>query len=508
MIVVEIQCAIDAAGTLSTLYYSNDRFVTATTDTPASRAFLPNILDAGSLGIHAFADGYTGGSTKLEVGELTLANSDGSLDYLNAYSFDGRPIVIRSGLATAAYPGSWSTVFSGTVDSVEATWDKFIVRLRDKQFLFTLPVLTTRYAGTNSLPAGIEGTPTDIKGKVKPRVFGKVFSVTPSFVNTSKLVYQVSTAAVNSIDAVYDRGLALTPGANYANNAALLAAVTVAGQFDTCIAEGLIQLGSSPSGQITVDVTQGANAAARTVAQIIKTLALAAGVASGDVSAADVTAMDTANASVVGIYLDSETTYQDAIDQLLNSIGGYCGFDSAGVLRMGVLLTPTGTPVVSLYEYNIFEGIEKRAPKNNGIPSYRVTLNHTKVYTVQNSDLAGAVTTPTRAYLEKEYRSTVSEDTAIKTQFLLAGEYSVDTLLTVAADASTEAARQLALYKVRRDLVDVPTDASLFITNSLKLGDVVQLVVPRFGWTAGKLMRLIGYNLSLTDNKVILQLWG
>ncbi len=508
MIAIEIVAATDSAGTLTTLYAADESFTTSPTDTPANISFIPSVMEPGSLGLHTFSDGRTGGGSNLETGDLVLTNTDGQYDSWINYSFDGRPITIRSGEVGNTYPASFTKIFTGTVESVEATWEKIVIKLRDKQYVFSTPLLTTKYAGTNSLPNGLEGTATDIKDKVKPRVYGKVFNVTPAFINTSKLTYQVSDGAVNTISAVYDRGAALTVGADYANSTDLQAAVPAAGYFITCIAEGMFRLGSTPAGQITADVTQGVSAANRTVAQIVKSIATSAGLSGGEISSADVTAMDTANSSVVGLYVNDESDFQTNIDLLLNSVGGYCGFDSTGVLRMGILTTPSGTPVVTLHEYDIHEGIERRVPKDNGIPVYRVTINHTKIYTVQPSDLAGAVTTPTRAYLESEYRSTKSEDTSIKTQWLLANNYSVNTLLTSASDASTEAARQLALYKVRRDIYEVPVQLEIFTDNSLKFMDVITLDVPRFDLDSGKLFRLIGYRIELQDHKVFLQIWG
>lgn len=508
MLVAEIVGAVNALGTLSTFYISESSFVTSPTDTPANTAFTPALLEPGSLGLHVFSDGRTGGSTKLEVGEMVLANLDGQFDDWVDYSFDGRAIVIRSGEVGAEYPDGFTTIFSGTMDGVEASWDKIVIRMRDKQYIFSTPFLTTKYAGTNVLPNGLEGTSNDIKDKVKPRVYGKVFNVTPAFINTSKLTFQVSDIPVSAISAVYDKGLALTPGADFATSTLLQAASPSAGTFITCLAEGMFRLGSSPAGIITADVTQGAAVSDRTVAQIVKLIAIGAGLSSSEINAADITAMDVANSSVVGIYISDESSSQDLIDQLLNSVGGYCGFDSTGFLRVGVLTTPSGTPVVSLYEYDIHEGIERRQPKDNGIPIYRVSLNHTKIYTVQPNDIAGAVTTPTRAYLAKEYRTAKSEDLTIKLQWLLSTDYSQDTLLTVESDAVAEAARQLALYKVRRDIFEVPVQSEIFTENNLKFMDVINLEIPRFGMDNGKLFMLVGYRYELASNKVYLQLWG
>lgn len=507
MIVAEIVAATNAAGATTTFYVSDNRFVTGSGDTPAHTFFNPSILDPGNIGLNAFSDGVTAGSTKLEIGDLILVNTNGQYDDWINYSFDGRSIIIRSGTAGSAYPAGFSTVFTGTIESITASWDRIIIRLRDKQFMFSTPLLTTKYAGTNSLPNGLEGTPNDIKGNVKPRVYGKVFNVTPAFINTSKLTYQVSDIAVNSISAVYDRGAALTPGADYANSTLLQAASPSASTYITCLAEGMFRLGSTPSGIITADVTQGAAASNRTAAQIVKLIALAAGLPSGEINSTDVTNMDTANSSVVGIYVDSESSFQECMDEVLNSVGAYAGFDSTGVLRMGVLTAPSGTAVTVLEEFDLKGVPERRSPKDNGIPIYRSTINHTKIYTVQSSDVAGVVSTASRAYLEKEYRSVVSEDTSIKTQYLLAKESIQNTLLTTEANASTEATRRLALYKVKRDLYEVVVDLSLFTQYSLKLLDVVEMNVNRFSLPTKK-FRIIGYRLEIKDQSVRLSLWG
>jgi hypothetical protein len=510
VLVLEITCATDTTGTLATFYVATEQYATQPTDSPASTSFDPCVIDPGSLGIHTFGDGRTGGTTKLSAGDITLANADGHLDNWLNYSFDGRLIVIRSGPVGAAYPAGFTTVFTGTMESLEVDWSTIIMRLRDKQMVFTLPVLTTTYGGTNVLPAGIDGTVADILGKVKPRVLGKVFSIAPEFVNTSKLIYQCNDGPVASVNGVYDKGAALTAGADYATNALLQATAPSAGTYSTCLAEGLIRLGSSAAGQITLDVTQGVTSAANTVGQLVKALALSAGLTSGEIATADVVALDSLNSSVVGIYINDNSTFQANMDLLLASVGGYMGFDSTGVLRIGVLTTPTGTPVVTIQEYDIQSetGLTRVVPKDSGIPIYRTTLNHSKVYTVQKTDLAGAVSDASRAFLGLEYRAAKAEDLSVKTMWKLAGEETTDTLLTSAVDAATEAARQLNVFKVRRDIYDCPISADIFANNGLKLMDVVQVVSSRYGMSSGKLFRIIGYTFDLANQRVILQIWG
>ena len=510
MILIELTAAINSGGTTQTFYVSSDRFVSEPSDTPPSTYFAPAVLDPGSLGISAFGDGRTAGGSRLEVGEITLANTDGQFDAWLNYSFDGRPVVIRSG-TTGAYPAAYPVVLRATVESVQCSRSTMVFRLRDKQFVLDLPVQTSTYAGSNVLPAGLEGTADDLKGKLKPKVYGKVLNIAPPLVNTSKLTYQVNDGIVASIDAVYDRGAAKTFSTDYATGAALQAATLSAGSglYSTCKSEGYIRLHDSPAGLITADVTQGATSAARTAAQILKALALAVGVSAGDISAADVAALDTDNSSVLGLWLDvdSRMSATEAMNAVALSVGAYFAFDGTGVLRMGRLTTPSGTAVLDLTKSDCV-AVERRAARDTAIPAWSVTVNHTKLWARQDSDLATSVTDARRAYLARETRSSVSTDSAIKTQYLLASSMVTNTVLTSASDATTEAARLLALFKVRRDVFDVTVPLDVLTSVTLKLTDVVTLTLDRFGLDAGKSLRLIGLRTELRSNRAILTLWG
>lgn len=513
MIVVEITGAVNSSGSLNTFYLSTDSFTTQPTDTPANVSFEPRLIDPASIGINAFSDSKTGGATKLEVGEVLIANLDGALDGWLNYSFDGRPIIIRSGTSGAAYPSGFQTVLSGTVESIDANWHNIIIKLRDKQWYFTTPILTTAYLGNNTLPNGLEGVPTDIGGKLKPKCYGTVFNISPPVVNTSKLTYQVNRGVVNDIPAVYDKGLALTKGADFATSALLQAASPAAGTYITCFAEGYFRLGSSPAGTVTADIVQGATAANRTVAQILKQIALDSGLSSGEISSADVTALDAANSSVVGIWIyDSSNTFAATMDSIAASIGAYYGFDSFGILRMSRLTTTSGTSLCSFYDYDIHNGVERSTSKDIAIPAYRANVQYQKIFTTQTSDYAGATTTDRKAYLATEYRTVYAEDTSIPTQWLRSQPMTFTTLLTTSSDANTEAARLLSLYKVRRDVFQVPINLKSFTTgnagNPLKILDEVSIFLPRFGMTSGRNFKIIGWNIQLQQEICTLTLWG
>lgn len=507
VITVEITGAIDAAGTLQTFYLANDRFRTRQTDSPANEFFSERLSDPGNISITAFGDGRTGGGTRLSLGEIKIDNPDGDLDGWLDYGFDGRRVVIRRG-TPGAYPDDFETLYTGTADTITVDGKAVSVRLRDLQLVFAVPILTARYGGTNVLPNGIDGTEDDLAGRAKPRLYGRVFNVSPPCVNTSKLVYQISDQAIASVSGVYDRGAALVFGTDRADSGALLGTAPGAGEYDTCLAEGLIRLGSAPAGEVTVDAAAGASAVDRTAASILSTIALAAGVDPADISDEDRTALAADAPAELGIWISGESdTYARVMDQIAASVGAYYAFDATGVLRMGRLTAPAGDPVLALEEYDCLS-LERRAAKDGDIPAWAVTVRHSRVWTPQTGDLAGTVTQARRTFLASEYRAQRAEDVAVKTKHLLAREISVDTLFVETADASNEASRLLALHSTRRDFFEVAVHLDSLSGASPWLMDVVQLTHPRFGLSGGRLFRVLGIRPELARKRFVFTLWG
>lgn len=506
MIVIELTGAVSAGGAVQTFYAATDSYTTLPTDTPANTSFMPTVKDPGSIAVNVFGDGFIAGATKLEIGEIVLTNANGQYDDFINYGFGSRPVVIRQGAVGAAYPASFNVIFTGTVVNVFANRKEIRVRVQDKQALFDKPVLTTTYAGNNSLPNGAEGA-SDIKGNVKPRTYGAPSYVAPVCVNTSKLTYQCSDVALQSLTAVYDRGTSLTPGADFANLTLLEAATPAASSYITCLALGLFRLGSAPAGQVTCDPVQGANAAARTAGQILKSLALAAGVNSGDIDAASVTALDSANSSVIGLYLNDDTSFADAMDRVAQSVGAYYGFDPAGMFIMGQWTAPAGTSLLTIGEFYAGQETERTPLRDVNIPVYQAKVNHTQVFSVQ-TDLAGSVAAALKAKVAQEFRTELATDASIQVQFLDAPIFEIDTLLTTIADAQTEAARLLALHKVKRDAFQVPIPFDLIGSKGLKIGACVTLQITRFGLSGGKLMRISGVRLELAKSRAWLTVWG
>lgn len=592
---IEADAATDAAGTVVTQRFSNLGYRTEPGDS-VPNAFYEDVVAPGGTGTitrQLFSGDKTAGSSQVGFGDITLVNTHGGLDGLLTYSFDGRPLVVKTGSPGDSFT-SLQPILRATMDQVELSNDEVTITLRDRLYELDAQHQTEVYAGNNILPNGLEGV-DDLKGKPKPYMLGKVFNVSAPQVNTSRLVYQLSAGLVNSVDGVYDGGNALTPGAlrtlaqfqagattlnftvvaatdivttasahGYATGDAVsvfsgttlpapLAATatyfarvlssttltlhtTAAGavantgrvditttgsgthnisnnrtaqsSYDWCLdaAGSYFRLGSSPVNEVTCDATQGANAAARTTAQVLKALALHRGVDSGDIDAGDVTALDATSNAEVGLWFADERTTLAAMDEIAPSAGAFFSFDRLGVLRMGQFAAPSGSAVLVIDQTNGAD-LEK-VPNADGQPTYRVTLNHSRNETTQTSGYAAAVSTARRAQLAQEYRSTSAEDTTVLTQYLGAQAISRNTRLVSEAAASTEAARVLALYKVRRDVFRVRVELTPEALLALDLNAVVTLQWDRFGLDAGRLMRVIAGDFDYALSSATLTLWG
>ncbi len=498
-----------------TLYYSSDRLVTGPSATPAHQWFDDRILSAPNFARRAFGSARVTSGGQSTAGVLELGNVDHALSALLDLGLDGRDIVVRVGTDPDTYPTGWTTWLTGTVRQVEVTAEKATLRLADRMAVLDLPLQATKYAGTNtgSPLSGAEGVATDIKGQPKILAWGRCYQVPAVLVNTAKLTWQVNDGSVHAIDAVYDKGAALTfSGTDHANLAALEAAAIAAGQFDTCKALGVLRLGASPAGRVTADVrgdNSGAGYVDRPGAIMRRILETKCG-QSGQIATASFTALDAAANYEAGICIVAESTARAALEQIGASVGASCTPDRLGQWTATQLVAPTGTPAASFTDAD-FADIEREATNDpgGGIPAWQVTLRYRRHWTqFAAADLVGvggAMTEALRAELVQEWRTTTATDAATQTLHRLATTLDRDTLLISATDAASERDRLLALHKARRDYVrlTLPLDTA---SVALDLGQIVQVTTAALGYCAGRTFVVLG--TTREDSRIILDLWG
>jgi hypothetical protein len=502
--------AHDGATTTTLRYASGRGTMTLPSEAPANAWFAPRLMQPISFKRTMFASARVAGGATVGTGEIVLNNLDQELASLRDYGIDGRAVVVRIGPQGAAYPSGYTTVLTGTAEQATVGAADATIRLRDKLHILTQPLQATLYAGTNSLPSGAEGTADDIKGQRKPLLFGRRYQIEPVLVNTAKLIYQFHDGAAQAVDAVYDQGVALTAGTTRANLAAMEATAPAAGAYDTCLSLGLIRLGASPSGRVTLDARGDATGGyVDTAAEIVsRILTQRCGVAGGDLDSATFTALASAAGYECGAYFTGETTRQQAIDTVLASVGGWLAPDRAGVWQVGRLVAPSGSATFEFTDVDIL-ALETQAPRDAdaGVPVWRVKLRGLPYTELARSDLAGAVSEADKARLLQPWREVTASDSSVQTKHLLAPEMVRDTAIQDATDLATEAARLLALHKVRRDFVQ--TRVALTQDNAaVDLGDVVALTTARLGYGSGRDFVVVGIDADGKRKRLTLDLWG
>lgn len=491
----------------------------------AAGIYLPAIKQAANIRRQIVADGRTFGSSQPSYGELVLDNVNGAYDeYLDfGYGFDGK-LLLGDHLADYS---TFVTVIAGKIEQAVGDLNEIVFRFRDRQIELDREFSPSVYLGTNSGIVGLEGLAGDIKGQNKIRTFGINQQVSPDPLNTSDQVFGVNhtkagaITAISSFDAVRVNGSAWTFHADYADAAALQAAAPPGqGHYSTALSVGLIRMGGSIGGQVTVDVTESATAATNRLPSIVNRLLLDAGVASGDIVAADITQLATDAGYDAGLVIKAES-YRQALDMLAASYGGWYAPNRLGQYNVKQIKSPTGTPaatfrrfiypeVAAAGDYKI-EALERIVSNDDGrgVPAWKITVNYLKMWTVQEATgIAAAVSEANRAKFSREYRSVTAEDAGVKDQFPEAIELSFDTVLINEADAQALANHMLTLYGVKRNLYRLTASYGVSLASAIDLGDVVKIYYPRFGLTNGQLFNIHGILYDARAKTVELECWG
>ena len=352
--------------------------------------------------------------------------------------------------------------------------------------------------GTGSLPAPLSAT---------TYYYARAVSTTVVTLHTSRAGAVANTGRVN----ITSQG-STTPTADATNQ--ISRTYVIPGTYCWChdaTAGTYLRLGTKPVKAITADATAEAASADRTVAQVLKDIAIDAGIASGDVVSADVTALDAACAFEVAEYLAVGDTRsaRTVMDAVAASIGAWYAFDATGKLRMGWLDAPTGTPALTLTADAIYE-VERTqsGDDGSGVPTWRCTVRYGRSVVVQDTDaLVGAVTDDQAAFVGREYREVTSEDATVLTVHPGAPERAFETRLTAEASATDMAARWQSLYGARRDLLRVRVPLTAAVA-AAELGDVVSITWPKLGLAAGRLTLLVGIETAWREDQATLLLWG
>lgn len=476
------------------------QYATAPTDSPRNEPF------RGALESYTFTRSIAQGSlgtSAVGQGRLVIKNDDSYYDFIPArLSASGRNVTIKVGRFTDAYASAFTISAVSAKDYSIAT-DNITFTLQDFTFQLQVPAQPNLYGGTGGSDGG-----ADLTGKKKPLAFGTPRHISLVLVDSAQPTYQAHDGTMQSVDAVYDRGVPLTFGSDRANYAALVAASVAAAHYDTCLAEGFIKLGGLPVGTPTADVhgENGSGFIYKTADIVRWFIAHKTSIVDPTgIDTATFTAVNTAQAAAIDFFLgpDDQPTVLDVCAELMGGIGGWCGFTRWGLVEVGIFTAPGTTAVQAFTKSRDMLSDPRREPipNNQGNPQWRWRVPYQVNWTVQTTDLAGSVTAAYKSFAAQPSLLAIAQDTSIKTDYPFAQDPEpIKAYFANLADAQAEASRLLALYRTTRVLyrVSVPRYAL-----GLRLGDTISMTHPRFDLANGRMMTLVEMtdNITLSDGQ-------
>jgi len=482
---------LNASNAAETLRFSDGAYTDASWNYYEARMHQPAIIkvspeDGGTFNIFSTA----------AFGEIDLENIDGGLDYLADYALDGGLCVLS--LVDAGVVTNYLTAIISTMHERDS---HIFLTINNLNEVLAKPHPFEKYTGANVLPDGLEGVLGDIKGNIKPKVFGTVTNATPVAVNTSREIYQFSSRQTCTVSMIYDMGLALALGTTftYANLASFQTTVPTAGTFNRCA--GYVRLGTTAVGTITGDAFDGSYLAPGNVfeAVISEVTRISVSLNSASKAALNIS-------GEVGIYVNSEESTASILNKIVVSIGAFWYFKASVIFAGYTTLATTATLEFNDYEIEMAERTATGIG-SNGLPISTVKVKYNKIETVQApTELAGAVTAARQAALANEFRTVTSTDAAVLTRHPMSETVEIESYLLTEGTAQAVSDRLLLNFKSRCDIVSIA--ANVITIPDLTLGIGVKIITPKLGYSAGKILTLIGYEIDAKLKKITMELIG
>jgi hypothetical protein len=436
----------------STWHYPGSTHGRSTTsgDTPANYPMPGSLASPPTFQLSIFDGIDPVLNPRSSIGSIVLRDPTGKLDgsgavtNLPGFIYDGGTLQLRRGTPGALYSG-FTTVGIFTTAGLLYDHDTKEIRLQNLgRILETAALHDQRYTG-----AGSANGDANLTGQLKPYCIGQVFRIPPTLINASNLIYQVSCTAIEAIDAVHEGGVALTPsGTDRANYAAMAAAAPAAGEYDTCLAEGLFRLGASPTLDITANVqgdkTGGTYFEKR--GDIAKQIVTRAGTAltSGQVNSTALSDLNTAKAETCGFFWNREITKAQALSEVMEGCLGYWWINLSGELMLGYLSAPGSSPVAT-YAFGTQTGLPSMKEVVS-VPRWKTSISFQRNYSpVERSRLAGAVSDSDAQLYGQDAQWKYSENTTVHSKNPAAYEKRTYSGLWSGTDAQTEATAQNGL---------------------------------------------------------------
>jgi len=428
------------------VYIADTSYITEPGDVPANQPYTPVIAQNGIPRLSRKIQEVFGGRSMASWGALELATPFVGDEDLAAVNLRGLPVnVLLTGPRAHVDHADAVTVLTGRIGVKSGNVDDSLtIEIEDDQASWDgVELPPNQYDGTESA-----SFPVSNIGLSKPICLGLCRNVSGVLIDQSNFTYQFhdgSVAAMQSIDTVYDNGVAVS--------------VT-----NVDLAAGTARLSAPPAGRITADV-KGVKDGVTFIddtASIIDWLALTFGGA----PTIDITGLPI---DTIGFYLNSRTNLSNTITRLMQGVFGWWGFDRLGVFKARLFQVPAGDG----QSFGESKHISDLTWSEEDQLIWSVPLAYRYNWTALEPALS--IDADTATWLRGDGYKTRVEDINIKNTCLHATTATlIQTYFDSKAAVDAVGARVLALFGVlrRRAQVSLPiTDPMLELGGELTLAD-------------------------------------
>lgn len=469
------------ATSITTLYFGNRHWLSATTDSPANQRYEGRLIDDGieemqRVGFWPWADAVAPRPAGAQLQVLDVDGALASLDYGQA------PVAIREVAAGGSLATS-TPIGRFVIDSVEVVSDRIVrLRLRDAHDALDEPLNPAVFLPY--VPA--------LAWKAQPVVIGACASVPLLAANSDGTVGFLCDAPLGHVDVVLDRGDALEPGT-----------WTLTGGAQQLF------LDSPPLGPVVADVsTTAGSMTPATLADALHAVFSRVGFTAWDKAEADAIDVATGYAGI-GFYVGSEVrSARQARDAMLANYCGSAWQDAVGTLRLVRLTAPEDAVATMALQPATLDGdlvwAYDEAPNLTRRMSYR-----------PNGAVMGAADFVTdlvdvpmsrRVELMQPARGIVYSAAPLHPRYDAASRRDpVVSGFWLRADAQAEIDRVCGLYSVERRFY---TWTGRLPGALPAIGDVVSVSYPAYGLADGRNLLVVALQPNRATGRVTIRFWG
>jgi len=377
-------------------------------------------------------------------------------NHLSEYLYNGYKLELYLSANYAPSSSNWYPVFLGVSESVIVKRLTVEIKAKSHFDIFNKSINPEVFSG---IRGEYEGDDV-LKGKTKPRVFGKVFNISPILLRSDNLVYGCNWSydgtrdSILSFDGIRDGGAQLIldqsdfAGGDYPTTQSMDLYAPPAGQYVMCTAESTFKLGSSPVYGVTLDITQATQTITDFVQFFVQELAIGGFI------------IHSAPSYTFGLYIDSLSSYFSLFDSVIKDLDIAYWFDASSDFNVASLRNYEDNPELARFidagqDFLNDQDIVTFAIERTKyiLPPKQVQLGYRQNYTVQSQDqLAGLTTEEEKQAYKEPYR--YSSNTLQCNSDLYKNLESIDynTAIYDQYDAELAASEWL---KVRRQINDV-----------------------------------------------------